>query len=94
MKTNVEAVHARTSGLANARILSVVGEEAPLDPILPVMEDRRARPPDVTLGAACPSQVNDGEGLQGISGCEENVIAINAVGNCNNCYTVQRVVAR
>ena len=87
-------MHARASDSAKARILSVVGEEAPLDPILPVMEERHARPPGIRLGGACPSQVKDGKGLQGISSCEENVIAINAVGNCNNRYTVQSVVGR
>jgi hypothetical protein len=58
------------------------------------MEERRARPSGITLGAASPSQVNHGKGLRGISGCEENVIAINAAGNRNNRNAVQSVVQR
>jgi hypothetical protein len=72
----------------------VVGEEAPLDQILPVTKESRARPTAFTLASARPSQVNHGKGLRGIISCEKNVIAINSMGNRNNCYTAQKVVAR
>lgn len=80
--------------LATARILPVVGEEAALDPVLPVMKECGARPPRIPLGAACPRQVNHGKDLRGISRCQENVIAINAAANRNNLYAVQSVIAR
>ncbi|MCY2964537.1 MAG: hypothetical protein NT069_13035 [Planctomycetota bacterium] len=91
--TVVDAAHPRTNDSAATQILPVVGEETTHNPILPITEERRARPPGITLGAGFPSQVDDGEEVRGISGCEENVIAINAVSNCNNRYTVQRVIA-